>query len=1348
MHAMEKVRSVIAGSWPGQSMQRRWTTVPAGQGLSSSATVPQGLVAAPVGRPEPSPRPRSEMHSSLTRLPENLPDALRHLDVLSVLGFGAYAQVLEVRDGVNKRFALKVVEKQPLEVRDMRAQLEQELAANACLRHPRMLSAVEILEDDIHVFMVLPLCRGGSVREATRRFPDFLVPEWVATRWLHDAIEAVAYLHSLGLVHRDVKLENLLLDEASRTKLCDFGWCTFESDGASGICGTPQLCPPEAHAGHPHTCKMDAWLLGACFTQLLRGRPLSGPEDTEPPLGLSPGALELLQGLLQRDPELRWTAEEALEVPLMLSALEQLAEEENTSMDEDDGGQGLGNTAQCLVNLTTLSAGVDDVVARLDVVAAVDTPTRKARTLSTHLLSSSLSRQESPSPARLDVVAAVDTPTRKARTLSTHLLSSSLSRQESPSPARSPSPGQPSSPRKRSCDAGAADAAECQAGRLMDSPERNDDPPRIPGPTCTPVEDRCREILEDLYVESYSDDVKSRPAAERAWIRPEKDHHRQQLSKPMQGVVSGGEMTTISEAAREESGDEDTDAAPPVMQTSARLHVHDVSSPMVLEEATEGDVGTVTNAIPLVEEQPVRRAGSGAVPSAEVLTAAAVAAATRARPMPVPPVSASPGSPRKSHKPTLKEVAEQLDAAAAARGTTRSSGDAPLRGMPAEGDVGGRAPVSRAEQVQVVAGEVASLVKSLRAGLVEQNASGSAATKVELSATMLPGTIPLGQVAASPQLSHQGSSLPTQLPTPLLTHRSHQAGGHSASSRTGGISSPSAPASRSGARHAYVMASGRPAAVGALTARSFSGASASRSPLSARHHGYAAAGAAHLLGAGRSVSSSALPSRDPLSAGTRGPRTISPGYQPRQASAGGSVSVAVRTVSSTMPTMLPPRRFVSAVGVATLASPAPRETQPAATPALQMSLSSPTLQARVTSSASAVAAAALSRHSSQERLIYLSQQPASKEAPAEVFVTPPEPAQPSRARSASPAVVAAAIPVHQSPRFYSAAMPVRPSRTPRPVPMPQARSTSPVVTRASSQEAARVRRSPSPPVLVAAGGSVALPIGRAHRMPAVSVISPTAWPAATSAPTPWPSSAAMSAPFLPQGAALVQQPAVAAYSWRLQPAGGSLQLPPAAPSASPSSSSLAFVAPAAAAARPFMGPAVGRSASPPLLMHRGEGGQRMVVQQPAPALRSPAAGAVPSSRSPVPARSVAVSSTPSRAMSPRHMGQGRVVTRDAVLQATPTPRLAVSAATPRLTPRPVTGMVVGAPARSSFAPRPAAGLLGTMSPREQLYATGNVQLSARNSYAELPKLIEVAGTPPQTARNRAPLIRDEAIDFN
>ena len=84
---------------------------------------------------------------------------------------------------------------------------------------------------------------------------------------------ALAYLHEKDIIHRDLKLENLLIDSDHVVKLCDFGWCSPPGDPSRNVvCGTYEYMAPEVIRGDHQDEKVDVWSLGILLYELLHGK--------------------------------------------------------------------------------------------------------------------------------------------------------------------------------------------------------------------------------------------------------------------------------------------------------------------------------------------------------------------------------------------------------------------------------------------------------------------------------------------------------------------------------------------------------------------------------------------------------------------------------------------------------------------------------------------------------------------------------------------------------------------------------------------------------------------------------------------------------------------------------------------------------------------------------------------------------------------------------------------------------------------------------------------------------------------------------------------------------------------
>jgi predicted Ser/Thr protein kinase len=158
----------------------------------------------------------------------------------------------------------------------------------ARVRHPGVVAVFDAGEEEGVPFLVMELVEGGPL---TARSP---LPVEEALRVAIDAGEALAAAHASGVIHRDVKPDNLLLTPSGRVVLVDFGIATAvdEAPGtltqAGAVLGTPAFLPPEVLTGAPADERADVYALGGVLVFALTGQP---PVGTLPPL---PGLLDVV----------------------------------------------------------------------------------------------------------------------------------------------------------------------------------------------------------------------------------------------------------------------------------------------------------------------------------------------------------------------------------------------------------------------------------------------------------------------------------------------------------------------------------------------------------------------------------------------------------------------------------------------------------------------------------------------------------------------------------------------------------------------------------------------------------------------------------------------------------------------------------------------------------------------------------------------------------------------------------------------------------------------------------------------------------------------------------------------
>ena len=141
--------------------------------------------------------------------------------------------------------------------------------------HPNIVKVVDIFQDTLNTVIIVEYCKGGELLERVRREED-LTEDQIAT-YLKEITSAIAYLHSKGIVHRDIRPESFVFldnERNSSLKLVDFGSCKhFEKDiGMLERIGTPYYMAPEV-VFDSYNEKCDIWSIGVILYMLLSGTP-------------------------------------------------------------------------------------------------------------------------------------------------------------------------------------------------------------------------------------------------------------------------------------------------------------------------------------------------------------------------------------------------------------------------------------------------------------------------------------------------------------------------------------------------------------------------------------------------------------------------------------------------------------------------------------------------------------------------------------------------------------------------------------------------------------------------------------------------------------------------------------------------------------------------------------------------------------------------------------------------------------------------------------------------------------------------------------------------------------------
>lgn len=207
-------------------------------------------------------------------------------DFESFLGAGGMGRVYLARHGdLGRRCAVKLLSPRVARSEvDYVRRFQQEGRAAAALTHPNVVVTHAIGEDRGFHFLEMEYVPGGTLRQLVR--DEGPLPPLRATHLVQRIAEGLAGAHRRGIVHRDLKSENVMLTLAGVPKISDFGLAkrirTDEPRQPRSLAGTPSFMAPELFAGEPASPASDVYALGVIYFELLTGKvPYAGQSLAE-----------------------------------------------------------------------------------------------------------------------------------------------------------------------------------------------------------------------------------------------------------------------------------------------------------------------------------------------------------------------------------------------------------------------------------------------------------------------------------------------------------------------------------------------------------------------------------------------------------------------------------------------------------------------------------------------------------------------------------------------------------------------------------------------------------------------------------------------------------------------------------------------------------------------------------------------------------------------------------------------------------------------------------------------------------------------------------------------------------
>lgn len=237
------------------------------------------------------------------------------------LGEGNFGKVKQARHrGSGGQFAVKILERARVLSQRADEQICREIATLKLLAHPNVVRLHEVAASKTKIYMVLELVNGGELLDRIQAASEGKLPEQEARRLFQQLVDGVSYCHEKGVCHRDLKLENVLVDRKGNIKISDFGLSALPQHlGNDGLlhttCGSPNYIAPEVLQNRGYDGSLsDIWSCGVILYVMLVGHlPFDDRNivvlyqkifkgDTQIPEWLSPGARNLLRRILEPDP--------------------------------------------------------------------------------------------------------------------------------------------------------------------------------------------------------------------------------------------------------------------------------------------------------------------------------------------------------------------------------------------------------------------------------------------------------------------------------------------------------------------------------------------------------------------------------------------------------------------------------------------------------------------------------------------------------------------------------------------------------------------------------------------------------------------------------------------------------------------------------------------------------------------------------------------------------------------------------------------------------------------------------------------------------------------------------------